>query len=56
MSDANKKRVRSLLTTATVEYTDDTGANQRVARRIVRVVRRPGPGGAATTPGAQAPQ
>ena len=53
MSAVNKKRVRGLLTTATVEYTDDTGAKQSVARRIVKVVRRPGVG---TTAGVQPQQ
>ena len=42
MSDVNKNKIRRLLTTATVEYQDDSGARQTVARRIVRVVRRSG--------------
>lgn len=43
MSDINKKNIRRLLSTATVEYQDDNGTKQTVARRIVRVVRRNGP-------------
>jgi len=44
MPEANKKRIRSLLSTATVEYNDNAGSTQRVARRIVRVARKTGPG------------
>jgi len=40
LSDLNKTRIRRLLSTANVEYEDDSGAKHAVARRIVRVVRR----------------
>ena len=45
MSDVNQKNVRKLLTSATVKYSDESGSEQSVARRIVRVVRnRPAAG------------
>ena len=49
MPDDNKKRVRTLLMTVRVEYQDEGGSTQQVARRIVKIVRRnPNAGG---TPG-----
>jgi len=40
MSEVNKKRIRKLLTTASVEYVDEQGVKHNVARRIVKVMRR----------------
>lgn len=43
MDEVNKKRIRKLLMTTQVEYVDESGAQQKVARRIVRVARRTQP-------------
>ena len=47
LTEVNKKRIRSLLQSATVQYTDEHGQTQKVARRIVKVVRRQPPGSGA---------
>ena len=53
LTPENQTRVRSLLQTTNIQYQDEEGNQQSVARRIVRVVRRAAPAQANGAPNTQ---